>query len=141
MTLIHHTALSVIISGILYAIFKSWSLAVSCLISGIFIDIDHFIDYIREYGWQIKIKKFFYVFENKQFNQLLLILHGWEWLLLGIVVAWVSDWNPWITGALIGFTQHILFDQLSNSCSFKDYFLLWRWKNKFNASIVCNKKE
>ena len=50
MKLHHHVAFSATISLLLYLIFKSWYLSLVCLISGVFIDLDHLIDYFREQG-------------------------------------------------------------------------------------------
>ncbi len=132
MKLQHHTAFSIIISAITYMIFKSWGIAIVSLISGIFIDLDHLLDYFVEYGWPLKIKKFFYVFEEGQISRAFLLLHGWEWLILLAVTSWSTNWNPWITGMLIGFGQHMLIDKTFNGISFKSYSLLWRWKNGFH---------
>ncbi|MBI5666332.1 MAG: hypothetical protein HZC49_14770, partial [Nitrospirae bacterium] len=66
MRLPQHTALSLTIAGVLYMIFKSWGLSLACFISGVFIDMDHFIDVIREHGWSIKVKDFFRICHHGQ---------------------------------------------------------------------------
>ena len=142
MKLHHHTAVSLIISGLLYLIFKSWGMAFASLIAGIFIDLDHIIDYLREYGWPLKIKKFFYVCEENQLNHTILLFHAWEWLALFCALSWFSNWNPWITGTFIGLTHHMVMDELWNKSNFRGYSLFWRWKNNFNhaASFPYNNK-
>ena len=110
MKLQHHTAISLTISGLLYMIFKSWGLAVSSLIAGIFIDLDHFFDYINEHGLPFRIKNFFHVCNKSQFDKIILFLHGWEWVALLGIAAWLMDWNPWVTGTFIGIGQHIFLD-------------------------------
>ncbi len=132
----HHVTFSVIISGILYAIFKSWGLTIASLISGIFIDLDHIIDYLREYGLPIEVRKFIYVCNKEQFRRLLLILHGWEWLIFLGAIAKLTDWNLWVTGLLIGYWQHIVLDQLSNNASLLGYSLFWRWGNRFDIKAL-----
>lgn len=132
MKLHHHTTSSTLIAGMLYLIFKSWELAVSCFVSGIFIDLDHFIDVIREYGWSFRIKDFFRICYTAQFERVMLICHGWEWLVLWAAAAWLTDWNPWVTGAFIGLTQHVILDVYQNSWDIRSYSLLWRWKNNFH---------
>lgn len=131
MRLPYHTAFSAAISGILYMIFKSWALAVSCFITGIFIDLDHIIDVLRENGRPFKIKNFFRICHDCQFNRVMLIWHGWEWLFLWSIAAWLTDWNPWMTGALIGLSQHLVIDAFSNNNRIRAYSLLWRWKQNF----------
>ncbi len=125
-----------VISGTLYLIFKSWGLAISCFIMGIFIDLDHFIDYIRENGWSFKIKNFFQVCHTCQFNRIFLLLHGWEWLILWGIAAWLTDWNPWMVGAFIGFSQHIVLDVFYNGSNLLPYSLIWRWKKDFHFDTI-----
>ncbi|MEW6602255.1 MAG: hypothetical protein AB1499_14885, partial [Nitrospirota bacterium] len=132
MKLHQHTAYSVIIGGILFMIFKSWAMSLACILSGIFIDLDHIIDVVREHGWHVGVKRFFYICENAQFNRIILILHGWEWLPVWAVAAWLTGWNPWITGMLLGLSQHMILDASSNSSNFSSYSLIWRCKNDFH---------
>jgi hypothetical protein len=128
----YHIAFSTIVSAILFLLFKSWILSVSALIAGIFIDLDHFIDYFREHGWSLNIKRFFQVYNMGQFNKVVLLLHGWEWLFLIFAVAWAVDWNPWITGTFIGLSHHIILDAINSSSSLKTYSLFWRWTKNFD---------
>lgn len=131
MTLKHHTAASVAISGALYAVSKSWELALTSLLSGIFIDLDHLYDYLREYGWPIDVPELFRVCHAKQFQYAVLLLHGWEWVALWSVLAAVCNWHPLQLGLLIGWGHHLLFDQFANGVSPWGYFFLWRLKNRF----------
>jgi hypothetical protein len=110
----YHVAISAVISRVLYAIFKSWALAIAAFVSGIFIDLDHVIDYVIEHGFHFNIKKFFHFFYGEQYKKINLILHRWEWLIILLILSWLTDWNPWITGVFIGFSQHILSDRIYN---------------------------
>ncbi len=136
MKLSTHIAVSALVSGLLYMVFKSWGAAFASFVSGVFIDLDHIIDYILEYGWHINIKKFFKVFYNAEFKRLYLILHSWEFLLLLAVSGWLTGWNPWITGTLIGAGQHLICDQITNRPALLGYSLIWRWKKKFDRNII-----
>ena len=136
MKLHYHTAISLTISGILYMIFRSWGLAAANLIAGIFIDLDHLFDYLYTHGRPFKVKDFFRVCNNSQFNRIFLFLHGWEWVALLGMAAWVTGWNPWITGTFIGIGQHIFFDAFHNSSGFKSYLLFWRWKKDFDFDSI-----
>jgi len=113
-------------------IFKSWYLSMACLLSGIFIDLDHIIDYFREQGINLDIKKFFRICEYGQFDKIVLIFHGWEWILLFIAIAWSSDWNPLVIGVVIGFGHHILLDAFYNRTGIRTYSIIWRWSKGFD---------
>ena len=127
----YHVAFSTVIAAVLYLIFKSWALSLSCLISGIFIDLDHVIDYIREHGLTLNASKFSHNFHSGQFDKMYLIFHAWECLFVLAFISWLYDWNPWITGVLIGFSQHILLDAFNNTRNFKSYSLLWEMEKRF----------
>lgn len=132
MKLPYHIAASTAVSGLMFLFFKSWGLTVASFIAGIFIDLDHILDVMREHGRTVTVKDFFRICNTAQFDRIYLICHGWEWLLMGSVMAWYSNWNPWIVGATIGFTHHMVLDSIFNSTDFKSYSLLWRWRNDFN---------
>lgn len=136
MRLHQHTAFSAALAGILYLIFKSWGLALSCFISGIFIDMDHFIDVIREHGWNVRIRNFFRICHESQFHRILLILHGWEWLILCGMTAWLTNWNPWVTGTFIGVSSHLILDAVYNTKNLLSYSLIWRWKQDFHFDTI-----
>jgi hypothetical protein len=136
MKLQRHSAFSLIIGGLLFMMFKSWAISLSCIISGIFIDLDHIIDVVREHGLDVTVKDFFKICNNGQFDRIILLLHGWEWLPLWTITAWLTGWNPWITGTLIGLGQHLVLDAYSNSSNILSYSLIWRWKNNFHFDTL-----
>jgi CDP-diglyceride synthetase len=136
MKLEHHIAISTIISGILFALFKSWGLSIASFITGVFIDIDHLIDYFKEHGYHIHLREILDFFYKEKHQKITLFFHGWEWLLcLGITVV-LTDYNPWVTGVLIGYEHHIVGDYLYSRANFRTYSLLWRWQNNFNSYIL-----
>lgn len=136
MRLQHHATISAVVSGGLYAAFKSPELAAASFVSGVFMDLDHLCDYVREYGWRIDVKEFFRVCHGHQFQQAVLVLHGWEWLAVWAWLAWACAWSPWLLGILIGFCHHLVCDQLANGVSRWGYFLLWRMKKRFSFAAT-----
>ena len=70
-----------------------------------------------------------------------------EWLIIIAAAAWLTDWDLWITGLLIGYGQHIILDEIYNSFKYRirpfiwGYFLLWRWKNGFEFKTPCSDAE
>ncbi|RJQ22392.1 MAG: hypothetical protein C4560_02385 [Nitrospiraceae bacterium] len=128
------------ISGIIYAVSKSWELSLGCFLSGILIDMDHIIDYIREYGFPFRIKSFFNVCNTSRFNKLVLIFHGWEWVILIGLLAWYSEWPAWLVSIATGFSLHLALDTFSNARTFRSYFFLWRLKMNFDHDIAFIRK-
>jgi hypothetical protein len=133
-------------------IFKSWGLAVASFISGIFIDLDHIIDYLIAHGLHFDIKEFSIFFHEKRYWKtasrywkINLVFHGWEWLIILSIMANLTNWNPWVIGVLIGFGQHIIFDALNNRphswiTTFLAYSLLWRWKNNLEVKTTLRRE-
>jgi hypothetical protein len=135
MKLKHHITASIIISAFLFTISKSWIIFTSSLISGVLIDIDHVLDYFWDYGINLRIKKFFEVMYSKKISRLWLIFHSWELLFLLIICAFLMSWNPWIVGTIIGFTHHLISDQIFYKLNKWSYFFFWRMKNSFSVEL------
>jgi len=143
MTPQYHAIASITISGILFLVFRSWGLAIASLISGIFIDLDHVLDYILEHGFHIDMKKFFHFFYGEKYKRLTLIFHGWEWLLILVAASWATGWYSWVTGLMIGWMHHMFLDKIFNISTFGSYSFLWRLKNRFdtNKILLRNRKK
>jgi len=141
---LHHVAASALISGGLYTISGSWGLTAASLLSGILVDADHIADYWLIHGLRFDLKQLFSYFDEHNFERrkkLFFIFHGWEWLIIAVVSAWLTDWNHWFTGLAIGYGQHMVLDELYNNARYRlrphvlGYSLLWRWKNGFNFKM------
>mgnify|MGYP005629655007 FL=1 len=132
MKLKQHITISLFFSAFLYTISKSWIIFSSSLISGVLIDIDHILDYFMAYGINIRIKQFFEVCHNLKIPRVRLIFHSWELLFLLSICAFVMRCNPWIIGTIVGFTQHIVLDQVFNKPHKLTYFFFWRLKKDFS---------
>lgn len=148
---VYHIAVSAVISGILFAGFRSWGLMIASFVSGIFIDFDHIIDYFLIHGGRFKLKEFSAFFQKKTYWEVVsgfwrinLMLHGWEWLAALCLAAALTDWHPVVTGTLIGFGHHIVMDVVNHrpvswKQTFLNYSLVWRWKHPPNA--CCHQSE
>ncbi len=131
MRLQEHVAFSVPFAGGLYAATSSWQLAVAAFVSGIFVDLDHVFDYLVEYGFNLDLKNFLTSFPEGRYRRIYILLHGWEWVVCGAVVAWLSHWNPWAVGTVLGVGVHLILDQLTNKSKQWAYFLTWRCLTRF----------
>jgi hypothetical protein len=116
-------------------IFRSWGMAIACLISGIFVDLDHVIDYLIQHGLQFK-GNFFEEFYNDRIDKVHLLFHAWEWVFLLLITAWFTGWDKWITGIFFGFTLHIFLDNINNRANIKSYSFFWRWSKGFQVKKI-----
>lgn len=132
----HHIVISTTISGILYAILKSWEMSIAAFMSGVFIDIDHLFDYWAERGLRFNVKELLPFFYEEKHTKITLIFHGWELLIILCIASSLTGYNSWITGLSVGYGHHIILDYANNKTSFKSYSLLWRWKNRFDSKLI-----
>ena len=131
MKLRSHVIASIIFSTLFFMVFKSWKIAAVSFLSGVLIDIDHVFDYFWEFRKRLIVKEFFDLnYQGKTFF-LMIVFHSWELLALLSICAFLMSWNPWAVGVTIGFTQHIVLDQIFNKSKRLAYFFLWRLKNGF----------
>jgi hypothetical protein len=128
----NHITTSIIISALIFAISKSWIIFTSSLISGVFIDIDHVIDYLLEFRKRFRVNEFFDAYYNDRTLFTMIIFHSWELLIPLNFYAFLISGNPWIIGIAIGFTQHVALDQIFNHPNGWVYFFFWRVKKGFN---------
>ncbi|TFH14060.1 MAG: hypothetical protein E4H02_10640 [Lentisphaerales bacterium] len=126
-----HIVVSTCVSGALYAVFRSWELALSAWIAGVLVDLDHVPDYLIQFGPRLDIPRFFNSFPEGEYNRIFILLHAWEWLPIMLAVSWVTGWNPWLLGWLVGHSQHMILDQVGNRAGMFTYFLLFRARNRF----------
>jgi len=133
MKLIHHVAISIVVSALVWAIFRSFTAALACFLTGVFLDIDHLIDYVVNYGWHFRFKRFFRAFEYEVFENIFIFLHSWEFVVIYLALLWLIDWKPVAIGAVIGILVHLLLDHFFNDHSRFAYFLSYRLFHRFSA--------
>lgn len=131
----HHVALSAVFSGLLLAAFRSWPLALASLGAGILMDADHMLDYLLEYGLPFDVRRFFRASYQREYRRVFILLHAWEWLPALVLLAWLAH-NPWITGFALGWTQHMIADQACNRPRAWAYFLVGRWRRRFDHQVL-----
>jgi hypothetical protein len=134
----YHVASSTLFAGILYLLFNSWSMALSCFFSGIFIDVDHIYDYLREAGFPFKVKDFIHAIYTAKLNRMTLFFHSWEVMFLILIITWFMNWHPLMVGILAGFGHHIILDKLYTGVPLRRYFFVYRWKRDFHIESLFN---
>ena len=137
----HH----VLISGGVTFIFSFWvkstGALLACFLSGIFIDLDHHVDYfLARKEITFNYRKFVDYFKNDRRSKLYLFLHSYEGLcILWFCIFYFSMGNIWI-GIAIGFTTHMICDEIFNPIHPLSYFMTYRVKHKFNRKAFYKRK-
>ncbi len=116
-----------------------WESALAFSIAGVFVDLDHFLDYWRETGLNLDLRRFFSYFSSGHPSKLYLILHAWEWCGLAFA-AWALLQGPaWVCWGLLGWFQHLLLDQRFNRLHAMSYFFFFRARHRFHSRILYGK--
>ncbi|MBM3209298.1 hypothetical protein FJZ40_03340 [Candidatus Shapirobacteria bacterium] len=117
--------------------YKKWGLVIVALVFGIFIDVDHWFDYLMYYGWQIDLGRFFEVEKYVMGSgKIYVLLHGWEYLVIWGLLGWLIENKSKMRGLTLtilgAYLGHILWDQFSFSHHPLAYFLAYRVLNNFS---------
>ena len=131
----YHAGISLVLAIALFTAFRSISLSITAFLTGIFIDIDHGFDYLREYGFRFDIRFFFHSFNETLYKRVVLLFHGWEWVMLLVIISFASR-NPIIAGITIGIVSHLICDQFTNGVSIWGYFFFFRLRRGFIVSRI-----
>lgn len=122
------------LSPLVYLFSRSLTAALACFGAGIFIDIDHFFEFFYKFGFQrISLKKFFRAAENHEYDRFFLFFHSYELAICLWLIALFLIRKPWAWGFALGFTVHIIADQIYNPCHPLTYLLIYRIKNRFDG--------
>ena len=121
-----HGTISLILSIILFGLQFPIESCVFCFLSGVFLDIDHLLDFLL---WsEDKDFRKFSILGPPYFTQthyLDTVFHSIDLFSL-LVIPLAFSFPTIIVGVIVGFSNHLLLDYLGNGFSFLHYFLLYR---------------
>lgn len=126
-----HFAITVSLAVLFRVYTGGWIYPALAVCGGILIDLDHFFDYFRHYGFKLNIADFFghtYLASGKMFVP----LHSWEL----VVILWtLSLWVKWVIPVASGITLHLMVDQfLSHRKDPLIYFITYRLYHRFELN-------
>ena len=129
-----HVIVSSVTGGVLSVWLHSWEAGMGCLLGGVFIDIDHHIDYYFDYKkipWRYKDLIDYCTSPAK--DKLYLIFHAYEFLVLLWLAVFLLKLNSFWIGLGVGVSVHMMCDQFYNPLRPLAYFILYRIKNGFES--------
>ena len=136
----YHVMASAAVSLSFEAFVHSWPATAICFLSGVLIDVDHYLEYF------IIKKKFPYRYQDlvnfchySKTDKVYLIFHAYELLLLLWLAIYFFHLNVFVLGLAVGVTTHIIFDQFTNPIKPLFYFLSYRFANYFVKSKMLSK--
>jgi hypothetical protein len=116
-----HVIVSVVVGAIGWWVTGEPAAAPAALISGVLPDVDHVIDYAYYY--------------RRGEHRLILLLHGYEYGLLGFGLA-VLTGNKILGIAVLSYLVHLLADQLENRTHKLGYAFLFRAWHRFRIEAI-----
>ncbi len=114
----------------MYFLTKSVYSATACLLTGVFIDLDHIPDYLLYSKFKFSINDFFETCNNYKLKKFYLILHSYEIPAI-LWIIYITGNNTVLLGFNIGYTIHLLVDQFGNFSKPFTYFFTFRLIKKF----------
>ncbi|HYK87986.1 MAG TPA: hypothetical protein VE398_04420 [Acidobacteriota bacterium] len=137
MTPNQHAAVSVSSGLFLGVILRSWAAGLSCCLIGIFIDLDHLLDYWINRGFSLNIRDFLDFCYHGTSPTFYVILHGYEFIPAYLWLTTIPVLRPFGWGLTVGYSLHLLGDQFfNNHLNRWTYFFSFRLFHRFSSSHI-----
>jgi len=107
---------------------------------GIFIDVDHCVDYVRERGrFTFNLSAMEGFFFNLQVKKLYCVLHSYELLVALWCINFFFFHSSYGYSLLLGCVVHLVADSIYNPVHWKSYFFFYRLKHEFALEKLLQK--
>jgi hypothetical protein len=137
MTFKQHVTITSVLAIILTVLWRNYFGSLLFWLGGIFIDLDHYLDYIKETGsTRVSFKKMEDMFLNIKEKKFYGVLHSYEVLVILFFVNFFYFEKGYLYGLLGGLSLHILLDVIFNPVKIKGYLFLYRWKHSFEVDRI-----
>lgn len=121
---VEHLLAASAVGGIAWGISGSPAALGAAVVAGVAPDIDHLLDYGH------------YWLTMSAPRRVWLLLHGWEFTLIFLAVAYFTGWHPIALGALFGYLSHVAGDQFANNPYRWTYLFFYRARHGFHVEKV-----
>jgi len=135
MNLDKHLIASGVVSAGIFASTGSLKIAAASFVTGVFMDLDHVIDYWCEYPFSLNVRRFFEVYDRVSLEKTRLFLHSAELLVAAAAAAYFTR-SGLIAGLVLGVSQHLALDQFFNEVYPAGYFFVYRLSTGFKAQKI-----
>lgn len=139
MSPVAHVIASGAISVFVWWHLKSAACAVTSFAAGVLIDLDHLIDYYANFRFTLSIRKIYLRCLGMRLKRLYVLLHSYELVIALWAAIYAFRLSDIWKGIAIGFTQHLLFDQITNPLNTFGYFLTYRIVKGFRKEHILHK--
>ena len=141
MTLKQHATITTVLSLLLGIFWKNYLGVLLFWLGGIFIDVDHYLDYISETGdMRISLRRMEEFFLNLKEKKFYCILHSYELILIVLLLNFFYVKSEYLYGLIAGLATHIILDTLFNPVRARFYFFLYRLNHSFDIDKGVKRK-
>jgi hypothetical protein len=131
-----HAAIGAATGAVVYALGGGVPGAAGALLAGVFIDVDHLLDYVLAEGFVLDLKSMAHGAYFRKADRVLVLLHGYELAIL-IVIALTRAGKPRLgAGICAGALTHMLSDIRYYRFRPLAYSLLYRWAHGFRTEAM-----
>ncbi|MBI5374903.1 MAG: hypothetical protein HZA77_05680 [Candidatus Schekmanbacteria bacterium] len=127
----HHLYTSIATAAVVYPLTGSLMASLGCIIAGVFIDVDHLLEFFMFSKQRFSVKNFMSFFMSLHYKKAFVLFHSYEL----IIVLWLICLkvnNVVAYGAMLGYTIHMVFDMIFNPVYWYGYFLSFRLATGFS---------
>ncbi len=109
---LYHVIASLVLAFLVYILMRQIEVALFAFLVGVFVDLDHLIDFwVLEPSQPLSIKAFL---DSERYGEqrkwIFLFFHGWEWVALLFVLAYYYNWNIYLLVAGVALALHFFMD-------------------------------
>ncbi len=134
MTFKQHVAITTGLTLLLSCFWNNYLGVFLFWLGGIFIDVDHYPDYVKGTGdTRISLKRMEEFFLNLQEKKFYCFFHSYELIVLLSFLNFFYLRKDYLYGLLAGFVIHIILDVIFNQVKIQCYLFLYRLKHSFEA--------
>lgn len=109
------------------------------ILGGVFIDLDHLIDYFLAFGFNFKLDYFINGYQFLKSDKVYVLFHGWEYVIILMVIAVALrslKLKSLVFALAFGAFFHLSADVIINNASVKFYSIIFRAKNRFEIEKI-----
>lgn len=130
-----HIFLSLAAGFIVWKIYKKPFLAFFfALLSGVAVDLDHFIDYFLAFGFHFRLDYFSQGYQFLKSEKVYVLFHAWEYvIILLIIFLFIKNktGKAIFLSLALGLVFHLSADILIDAAPIKTYSIIYRAENNF----------
>lgn len=135
-TEIYHLAAALSAALFIYLFLGDLRFSILAFAVSFFVDIDHTLDYFLAEGFKIDLKSFFSGEFFEKWKRVMIIFHGWEYVLF-FLAFFVFTRNPIFLTLATALLFHYIVDLFTNTCMHKlGYFFFFRLLHRFRFKEI-----